>query len=110
MARSGATSACCIDAGRRVSNVEGLGSPPVQQPLEAVVDKEQQDRFKDAVEPKARASEAAARKSQDGSADSAADVEGDQASLRSASEPQGMSSSRAKNSRHGKVTADTWNQ
>ena len=58
------------------------------------MENEQQDRFKDAVERKARAAEAASKEE----------------SLRSSSQPQDTVSPRAKNTRHGKVTADKWNQ
>jgi hypothetical protein len=61
------------------------------------MDNEQQDRLKDAVERKARAAEAGG-------------VQGDQESLRSAAQPRDALSARAKNTRHGKVTADRWNQ
>jgi hypothetical protein len=75
------------------------------------MDEEQQDRFKEAVERKARASEAASRERGEGSpGDESAEIQGDQESLRSPAQPQDTFSVRDKNTRHGKVTADKWNQ
>ena len=75
------------------------------------MDEEQQDRFKEAVERKARASEAASRKRVEGSpGDESAEIQGGQEGLRSPAQPQDTFSVRAKNTRHGKVTADKWNQ
>jgi hypothetical protein len=75
------------------------------------VDQEQQERFKDAVERKARASEAASRSTQHGSpGNEDGAIQGDQESLRSPSQPQDTFSAREKNTRHRKVTADKWNQ
>jgi hypothetical protein len=71
---------------------------------------EQQERFKQAVERKARESEAASRAPQHDGPDSEGGVEGDQESLRSPSQPQDAFSTRDKNTRHKKVTADKWNQ
>jgi hypothetical protein len=75
------------------------------------VEREQQKRFKEAVERKARASEAASRATQeDAPGSEAGGIEGDQESLRSPSQPQDTFSPRDKNTRHRKVTADKWNQ
>jgi len=75
------------------------------------MDNEQQDRLKDAVERKARAAEAASQETGEGAPGSeSGGVQGDQESLRSSSQPQDTLSSRAKNTRHRKVTADKWNQ
>ena len=71
---------------------------------------EQQERFKQAVERKARESEAASRAPQHDGPGSEGRVEGDQDSLRSPSQPQDTFSTRDKNTRHKKVTADKWNQ
>jgi hypothetical protein len=72
------------------------------------VDEEQQERFKDAVERKARASEAASRSTQNGAPGSEGGrIQGDQ---ESPSQPQDTFSPRDKNARHKKVTADKWNQ
>jgi hypothetical protein len=75
------------------------------------MDKEQQDRMKDAVDRKARAAEAASRETGEGAPGTeSGGVQGDQESLRSPSQPQDTLSVRDKNTRHGKVTADKWNQ
>jgi|1186.fasta_scaffold46197_2 hypothetical protein len=75
------------------------------------MDNEQQERMKAAVERKARAAEEASRETGEGSPGSeAGGVQGDQESLRSASQPQDTLSARDKNTRHRKVTADKWNQ
>ena len=75
------------------------------------MDQEQQQRFKDAVERMARASETASRSTQHGSPGSEdGGIQGDQESLRSPSQPQERLSPREKNTRHRKVTADKWNQ
>jgi hypothetical protein len=75
------------------------------------MDEEQQDRFKEAVERKAQASDAASRKRGEGSpGDESAEIQGGQESLRSPDQLQGTFSVRDKNTRHGKVTADKWNQ
>jgi hypothetical protein len=74
------------------------------------VEKEQQERFKEAVERKARASDEAARATAHGSSDDASEIDGDQENLRSPSQPQDTFSARDKNTRHRKVTADKWNQ
>jgi hypothetical protein len=75
------------------------------------MDQEQQQRFKDAVERKARASEDASHETGEGSPGSeAGEVQGDQENLRSPSQPQDTFSPRDKNTRHRKVTADKWNQ
>jgi hypothetical protein len=75
------------------------------------MDREQQERMKEAVERKARAAEAASRQTGEGAPGSeASDVDGDQEELRSAAQPQDTLSPRAKSTRHRKVTADKWNQ
>jgi hypothetical protein len=75
------------------------------------MDNEQQARLKDAVERKARAAEAASKETGEGApGQESGGVRGDQDSLRSSSQPQDTLSARAKNTRHGKVTADKWNQ
>ena len=75
------------------------------------MDPEQQQHFKDAVERKARASEAASRSTQHGAPGlEQAEIEDDQESLRAPSQPQDTFSPREKNTRHRKVTADKWNQ
>ena len=75
------------------------------------MDKEQQDRFKEAVERKARSAEEASRETGEGSPGSeSGGIEGDQESLRSPSQPQATFSVHDKNTRHRKVTADKWNQ
>jgi hypothetical protein len=68
------------------------------------MDNQQQDRFKEAVDRKARDAEAASRETEPG------EVQGDQESLHSPSQPQDTLNVRDKNSRHKKVTADKWNQ
>jgi hypothetical protein len=74
------------------------------------VEKDQQERFKEAVERKARASDEAARATPHGSPGEASGIDGDQENLHSASQPQDTVSARDKNTRHRKVTADKWNQ
>jgi hypothetical protein len=74
------------------------------------MDQEQDKHFRDAVERKKRESEAAARAPRQGPAGSEGGLGGDQENLRSPSEPQDTFSSRDKNTRHKKVTADKWNQ
>jgi hypothetical protein len=73
------------------------------------MDDEQQQRFAEAVERKARQSEQASRATGHGPPDEAG-VEGDQESLRSPAQPQDTFSPRDKSTRHKKVTADKWNQ
>jgi hypothetical protein len=75
------------------------------------MEEEQQERFKEAVERKARAAEAASRETGEGApGDESGGIEGDQEGLRSPAQPQDTFSVRDKNTRHGKVTADKWNQ
>ena len=74
------------------------------------MEKEQQQRFKKAVERKSRDADAASRTSQLPGQDEEGAVQGDQESLRSPSQPQDTLSARDKNTRHKKVTADKWNQ
>jgi hypothetical protein len=74
------------------------------------MDQEQDQRFRDAVERKKSESDAAARASRSGPQGEEGHLGGDQESLRSPSEPQDTFSSREKNTRHKKVTADKWNQ
>ena len=73
------------------------------------MEKEQQQRSKEAVERQSRDAEAASRESQQAGQDKGA-IQGDQESLRSPSQSQDTLSARDKNSRHKKVTADKWNQ
>src|SRR4051795_3856423 len=74
------------------------------------MDKEQDQRFREAVERKKREADAAARATQDHPPGTDSPVQGDQASLRDPSQPQATFSPRDKNSRHKQVTADKWNQ
>ena len=74
------------------------------------MEREQQKRFKEAVERKARASEAASQATRHGAPGSEDEIQGDQESLRSPSQPQETLSARDKNTRHKKMTADKWNQ
>jgi hypothetical protein len=74
------------------------------------MDRTQNQRFRDAVERKRSDSDAAARATRSGRPVEQRGVGGDQDSLRSASQPQDTFSSREKNTRHKKVTADKWNQ
>jgi hypothetical protein len=74
------------------------------------MDQEQDERFRDAVERKKSDSDAAARASRPGAHGEERHIGGDQETLRSASQPQDTFSTRDKNTRHKKVTADKWNQ
>jgi hypothetical protein len=75
------------------------------------MDEEQRKRFKRAVDRKAAESEAASRATRDSASPAGASgVQGDQAGLQGAAESQDSFSEREKASRHGKVTADKWNQ
>jgi hypothetical protein len=75
------------------------------------VEKEQQDRFKEAVERKSRDAEAASHAApQHAGQDDEAAIQGDQESLRSPGRTQDTLSPRDKNTGHGKKTADKWNQ
>jgi hypothetical protein len=75
------------------------------------MEKEQQERLKEAVERKARDAEAASHAApRHGAPDEDAAVRGDQDSLRSPGRSQDAFSTRDKNSGHGKKTADKWNQ
>jgi hypothetical protein len=75
------------------------------------MDPQEQERFKEVVERKARASEAASRETGEGAPGSeAGGIQGDQESLRDPAQPQDTFSPRDKNTRHRKVTADKWNQ
>jgi hypothetical protein len=96
-------------AGPRVSCFVRPGSPSGHH-QEADVEPEQQERFKQAVERKARESEAASRAPQHDGPGGGGVVAEDQESLRSASQPQDTFSPREKNTRSKKVTADKWNQ
>jgi hypothetical protein len=72
-------------------------------------DEGQLERFRDAVDRKARdAEEASHRQPARGTPDEG--IEGDQASLREAGRPPDVFSVRDKSSGHGKKTADKWNQ
>jgi hypothetical protein len=92
-----------------VSSVMASGSPS-EHDREADMEPEQQERFKQAVERKARASEAASRTPQHDRPGSEGGLESGQESLRDPSQPQDTFSTRDKNTRHKKVTADKWNQ
>ena len=61
-----------------------------------MADEKQRERFGKALEQKQRADEASARAHEE--------------QLAEADRPQDTQSARAKSSRHGKVTADKWNQ
>jgi hypothetical protein len=75
------------------------------------VEKEQQERFKEAVERKSRDAEAASHATpQHSGQDEEGAVQGDQESLRSPGRTQDTLSPRDKNAGHGKKTADKWNQ
>jgi hypothetical protein len=74
------------------------------------MEEQQRKRFKRAVERKAAEAEAASRATPDPAPPRDGGVRGDQANLRSAAESQDSFSEREKGSRHGKVTADKWNQ
>jgi hypothetical protein len=74
------------------------------------MDEEQRKRFKAAVERKAAQSQAASQRSPDAPPSAGEEIQGDQPNLRSAAESQDSFSEREKASRHGKVTADKWNQ
>jgi len=72
--------------------------------------KEQQDeRFREAVERKKQESKEASEQTADSPAGSSP-VEGDQPDLTSPARTQDEYSTRAKGTRHKKVTADKWNQ
>ena len=71
-------------------------------------DKQQMDKFKEAVEEKNRAAEEAAEAGPQNPEGS--EVEGDQPGLIDSSTPQETRDTRKKNTGHGKVTADKWNQ
>ncbi|MCW3041097.1 MAG: hypothetical protein JWM31_3002 [Solirubrobacterales bacterium] len=73
--------------------------------------KEQQlEHLRDAVDRKAEAAKQASEKPPEEAADPTAGIDGDQASLWATGRTQDALDPRAKNSRHGKVTADKWNQ
>lgn len=75
------------------------------------MDSQEQERFKEAVERKARASEEASRETGEGApGGEAGGIQGDQESLREPGQPQDTFSTRDKSTRHRKVTADKWNQ
>jgi len=74
------------------------------------MDKEQQRRFREAVDRKQRESDAAARATQTVPPGTEGSVTGDQPSLRDPAQPQDTFSPRDKSTRHKKVTADKWNQ
>jgi hypothetical protein len=75
------------------------------------MDPQEQERFKEAVERKAQAAEAASRETREGAPGSeAGGIQGDQESLRDPAQPQDTLSPRDKSTRHRKVTADKWNQ
>jgi len=70
------------------------------------VEKEQQQRFKEAVERKSRSAKAASGANQQEGQDVEDAIQGDQKSLRSPSQSQNTLSARE----HEHVSADKWNQ
>jgi hypothetical protein len=74
------------------------------------MEEEQRKRFREAVDRKSAEAEAASHATPDQPPPATGGVQGDQPDLRSAAESQDSFSEREKGSRHGKVTADKWNQ
>jgi hypothetical protein len=74
------------------------------------MDEQQRKAFKRAVERKSEEAEAASRASQEHPPGDAGGPGGTQPNLVSPAESQDSYDERAKGSRHGKVTADNWNQ
>ena len=76
------------------------------------MDPEQQSRFRQAVDRKSEDAEARSRAGRDtgGPPPEEEGPPGSQSSLSEKGRPQDAMSPRDKNSRHGKVTADKWNQ
>jgi hypothetical protein len=72
-------------------------------------EKEQLERFREAVDRKSAAAEAASHAGGPPGADPRG-IEGDQRSLHEDGRTQDVSGVRDKNSGHGKKTADKWNQ
>jgi len=74
-----------------------------------MTDERQMERFREAVDEKSEAAKAASEqpRQRPGRGD---DVDGDQAELTEQGRPQDERDERKKNSRHGQVTADKWNQ
>ena len=73
------------------------------------MDKDQLDRFGEAVEEKKQRSKEASEQTGEGPP-GGSDVQGDQSELTDAAQTQDVQDPRAKNTRKGKVTADKWNQ
>jgi hypothetical protein len=73
-----------------------------------VADEQQNERFREAVERKKQESKEASEQTSDSPAGSSAG--GDQPDLTSPARTQDEYDTRAKGSRHKKVTADKWNQ
>jgi hypothetical protein len=74
------------------------------------MDDEQQQRFAEAVERKKQEADAAARGEHDQNPSGSTVSAGEQASLVEHGRTQDVADPRAKNSGHGKKTADKWNQ
>lgn len=74
-----------------------------------MVDREQLDRFGEAVERKKKESKEASERA-DGPHDGGSPVEGDQKDIFSHGRPQDTADERKKNAGHKKKTADKWNQ
>ena len=74
-----------------------------------MTDERQIERFREAVNEKNEAAKAASERPEQrpGRGDS---IEGDEAGLTEPERPQDELDERKKNSRHGQVTADKWNQ
>jgi hypothetical protein len=73
-------------------------------------DKETLDRFGDAVEEKKQQAKEASEQPRQEAAAGPGAVDGDQRELTDHAHEQDDRSARSKNSRHGKVTAENWNQ
>jgi len=74
------------------------------------MDEQQRERFEAAVEKKKRDAEAASRQTSDTAPDRQSSVSGDQQSIYEDGRSQDTPDPRAKNTGHGKKTADKWNQ
>jgi hypothetical protein len=72
-------------------------------------DDQQKERFREAVDEKNEAAKAASEQP-DQQPTPADGIDGDRPELTDPERPQGETDQRAKNSRHGQVTADKWNQ
>jgi hypothetical protein len=74
------------------------------------MDKEQKERFEEAVRRKSEAAERASHATGEPAAERPGGVQGDQPNLTAPGEQQDSFSVRDKNTGHGKKTADKWNQ